>query len=320
MAKVIDWDDYIGRRLRLRDLRVFFAVMESGSLARAGLRLGVSQPAVSQVIADLEHSLKVKLFDRNTRGVEPTLYAKVLVARGRAAFDELRQGVRDIESLSDPGAGEIRIGSHDFLMAGLIATIVDRMGRESPRIAFHAAQGSGPELMALLRERKIDVIIARERPPDDDFVSEMLFNEQFFVVAGPESRWLRRRRIDLSELVPEPWIMPTPTSSIQPLIAERFRAKGLTLPRMSVVSDSMTLRSALLATGRYISVLPESAHEFATQRLRLTILPVDMPPITRPTEMTTLRNRSLSPAVERFLDCSREVAKSIAARSRRRQA
>jgi DNA-binding transcriptional LysR family regulator len=320
MAKVIDWDDHIGRRLRLRDLRVFFAVMELGSLAKAGLQLGVSQPAVSQVIADLEHSLKVRLFDRNTRGVEPTIYAKALLTRARAAFDELRQGVKDIEFLSDPGAGEVRIGSPDFLMVGLIATIVDRMGRESPRIIFHAMQGIGPTLSVLLRERKIDAVIdrgsARQTAPDD-FVSETLFDEQFFIVAGPQSRWARRRKIDLAELVDEPWIMPTPFTAIGAIVAERFRARGVTPPKSNVVSDSMALRGALLATGRYLSVLPESTLQFATERLQVKALPVDMPAITRTTEITTFRNRSLSPVLKRFIDCTREVAKSISNKSRR---
>src|SRR5215217_2090015 len=101
LAKIADWDDHLGRRLRLRDLRVFFAVVEAGSLTKAAKRLRVSHPAVSQVIADLERVLGVQLFDRTTRGVEPTRYAGALLVRGRAAFDELRQGMRDIEFLAD---------------------------------------------------------------------------------------------------------------------------------------------------------------------------------------------------------------------------
>ena len=89
MPKISDWDDRIGRRLRLRDLRVLFEVMQSGTLAKAAVQLRVSQPAVSQVIVDLEHALGVKLFDRSSRGVEPTLYARALLARGRAAIREV---------------------------------------------------------------------------------------------------------------------------------------------------------------------------------------------------------------------------------------
>jgi|SRR5215475_2222833 len=119
-AKIADWDDHIGRRLRLRDLRVFFAVVESGSLTKAAEHLRVSHPAVSQVIADLEHALGVRLFDRSSRGVEPTIYAHALLARGRTAFDELKQGIRDIEFLADPTAGELTIGYNDPIGATVL--------------------------------------------------------------------------------------------------------------------------------------------------------------------------------------------------------
>src|SRR5262249_54065628 len=102
MAKIIDWDDHIGRHLKLRDLRVFFAVVQCGSMAKAAAQFRVSQPAVSQVIVGLESALSAKLLDRSTRGVEPTIYGRALLGRARAAFDELRQGIRDIEFLADP--------------------------------------------------------------------------------------------------------------------------------------------------------------------------------------------------------------------------
>ena len=99
MPRNIDSESQIGRRLRLRDLHLFFTVVQEGSMAKAASRLGISQPAVSEVIAALEDALGVRLFDRNARGVEPTVYGRALLKRGRAAFDELKQGIRDIEFL-----------------------------------------------------------------------------------------------------------------------------------------------------------------------------------------------------------------------------
>src|SRR5215471_15733216 len=100
MNRKIDWEGQIGRRLRLRDLHVFLTVVQRGSMAKAAQQLGVSQPAVSEVIADLEHVLGVRLVDRSASGVEPTPFGGVLLKRSVAAFDELKQGIRDIEFLS----------------------------------------------------------------------------------------------------------------------------------------------------------------------------------------------------------------------------
>jgi DNA-binding transcriptional LysR family regulator len=313
MAKIVDWEDHIGRRLRLRDLRVFFLVVQLGSFARAAAQLRVSQPAVSRVVSDLEHTLGVKLFDRNTRGVEPTVYGQALLARGRAAFDELRQGIGDIEFLSDPDSGDVRVGSPDFLM-GFVAAIIDRLIRDSPRIVFHTMQGNSPILNVALRQREIDVFISRQSIVNEDFVSEKLFDERFFVVAGLQNPWVRRRKIDLSELVDEHWIMPTPGTSVAALITEQFRVNGLPRPKMSVATDALALRNFLLATGRYLSVLPESTVRFAAEQLQVKILPVSMPDVIRPTELVTLKNRTVGPAVQRFIACAREVAKSISSK------
>ena len=109
MPRKLDSDSQIGRRLKLRDLHLFFTVVQHGSMAKAASQLGISQPSVSEVIANLEHTLGAQLFDRRQRGVEPTMYGDALLTRTRAVFDELRQGIKDIEFLADPTGGEVRI-------------------------------------------------------------------------------------------------------------------------------------------------------------------------------------------------------------------
>jgi DNA-binding transcriptional LysR family regulator len=91
---------------------------------------------VSQVIADLEHALGVKLFDRSSRGVEPTLYARALLARGLAAFDELRQRIRDIEFLANPTAGELTIAYPESLSLTVLPQIIERFSEKHPRVVI----------------------------------------------------------------------------------------------------------------------------------------------------------------------------------------
>src|SRR5262249_60915151 len=106
----IGWERQIGRRLRLRDLHVFSTVVECGSMAKAAVELGVAQPTVSEVIADLEHTYGVRLFDRSPRGVEPTAYGRALLKRSIAVFDEITQSGRGIGFLGDLSVGEMRSG------------------------------------------------------------------------------------------------------------------------------------------------------------------------------------------------------------------
>ena len=108
----------IGQRVRFRDLQVFFAVVQCGSMGKAAAQLGVTQPAVSELISGLESTIGVRLFDRTSQGVEPTIYGRALLKRGIAAFDEFKQGLRDIEFLANPTVGEVRVGCPEFCGSG----------------------------------------------------------------------------------------------------------------------------------------------------------------------------------------------------------
>src|SRR6266702_6983843 len=128
----MEWSDRIGRRLRPRDLHVFLVVAEKGNMAKAAEQLAISRPVVSKTIADLEHTLGVRLLDRTPHGVEPTLYGHALLKRSLAVFDELRQSVKEIEFLADPSAGELRVGCTEPLAAGFMAAVIDSISQQYP--------------------------------------------------------------------------------------------------------------------------------------------------------------------------------------------
>ena len=309
----MQWADRVGRRIKLRDLHVLVAVANAGSISKAAERLAISHPVVSRTISDLEHTLGVRLFNRSSHGVEPTMYGRALLDCGVAVFDDLRRGVQQIEFLSDPTSGEVRVASYDVMMAGLVPAIIDRLARKHPKMSFQAVHHGDPHFMRVaLRERKVDLVISRRMPEieEDDLVKEPLFHDPILVVAGPGSRWIPRRKIALPELLAEPWIVPVAETTIGMLFAKSFRSLGLELPRATVMSNSILLRNRLLATGRYLGFLPRSMLQFDAQ-LAVKILPVELPDIVQPVELLTLKNRLLSPAVNLFVECTREVARSI---------
>jgi DNA-binding transcriptional LysR family regulator len=315
MPKIADWDDRIGRRLRLRDLRVLFEVVEAGSFAKAATQLRVSQPAVSQVVADLEHALGVRLVDRTARGVDPTLYAHALLARGRAAFDELRQGIRDVEFLANPSAGELTIAFLESLSATVLPQIVERFSEIHPRVVIRGDIVAAPSYkFSGLRDRTHDLVLA-PAPPDDyplnDFTVEVLFDDPWVVVAGANSRWARRRKVELRELVDEPWLVPPPETPISRNLEQAFKAGGLSPPAASMVTYSVHLRAELAARGRFITVVPRSLVRLHGDGRRLRMLPVEVPTWPWLVTVMTLKNRTLSPVVERFIECAREVSKAL---------
>jgi DNA-binding transcriptional LysR family regulator len=310
------WADRIGRRLKLRDLHILLAVVQCGSMAKAAGQLSVSNPVVSKAVSDLEQTLGVRLVDRSAHGVEPTIYGRALLEHALPVFDELRQAVKHVEFLADPTAGEARIGSSIAIASGLITAVVDRLSRQHPRIVFHLLAAETSITYRALEERKVDLVIARIFNPieDDQLDAEVLYDEQEVVVAGVHNPWTRRRKIKLAELMRDPWTLPPPDSLSGSVIAQAFRDAGLDLPPTTIITSTVPVRSALLATGRFLTIMPGSILWFSANNPAIKRLPVELPTTRRPVGIITLKKRTLSPVAQLFIQCARDVAKSIGLR------
>jgi DNA-binding transcriptional LysR family regulator len=309
----------VGRRLKFRDLQVFFAVVEAGTMAEAGRQLGLTQPAVSEVIAQLELLFGARLFDRDTRGVEPTIYGRALLKRAQAALDEVKQGVRDIAFLTDPTRGEVRIGCAQRLSAAIMPQIVERFSQTYPRIVLHIDEVAPlTRDLSGLRDRKYDLMMGRPTKPleqgpfGDDVNIDILFDDKIIVAAGKVSRWARRRKIeDLAALIDARWIL---TSGAVKIVGEAFPLRGLSMPNVTLITSSSVVASHLLAKTDSVTV----TSQFAAKIAGLNVLPIDLGLGPWPALIITLKNRTLNPVAERFIACAHEVVKSIASRSNSR--
>jgi len=216
-----------GRRVKLRDLHILLAVAQTGSMIRAADSLAISQPVISKTISDLEHVLGVRLLDRTSQGVEPTAYGRAFIDCGTVVFDELRRGVQTIEFLSDPTFGKLRIGGAAPFIDEMIPAVIARLAERYPRIEYHVTESDTPTLCDLLRARKLDFVIGRTSAAfGDDLESDTLFEDHLFVVAGIDSPWSRRRRIALTDLVQEPWVMPEVDNLIWPSSRRDFAQRA----------------------------------------------------------------------------------------------
>jgi DNA-binding transcriptional LysR family regulator len=306
-------DVRLGRRVTFRDLQILFSVVQLGSMAKAATQLSVTQPTVSQAIADLEDAVGVRLLDRSPQGVTPTAYGEAFLKRGLEAFDALRQGMRDIERLATPGAGDIWIGSAETWLGGFVPTVIRRLAENYPAVVIHAAHANASDFDFLaLRERKLDLMIGRilNSQVDGDMDVEVLFEEPHRVVVAAHNPWTRHRRVTLADLKDERWIFSERSNIVTSLVSEAFRAKGLDLPAARVVTTSMILHLPLLAAGDYITTLPYSILRYCLERWSLNVLPIELG-IRSPVGIFTLKQRTLSPVVQLFIEAARAEAKLL---------
>ena len=318
----IDWENQIGKRLRLRDLHVFSTVVRLGSMGKAALELGVSQPAVSEIIADLEHAVGVRLFDRTPRGVETTAEGSSLERHVLAAFDELKQGIKDIEFLSDPTVGEVRIGCPESISAAILQPICETFTQQYPRVVLDVDTVNTLSFAQKLRDRHLDVVLARGGWPLEDeqlvtdFHVETLYDDELVIAVGCQSPWARRRKVDISELRDEQWILTSGDRLNYQVIANAFRTRGVEVPKIGMRTISVHLRASMVATGRFVTTFPRSVLDLQGDRFGIKVLPVDIPNANWPVKIATLRNRSMSAVVKRFIACASKIAQSDSDRKR----
>jgi DNA-binding transcriptional LysR family regulator len=309
----VPWNDRTKRRLKLRDLDVLLAVIETGSMGKAANRLNISQPAVSKAVVELEAALGVQLVDRSRRGVVPTPYGLALRKRGVAIFNDLRQGVQDIDFLLDPTRGEIRIGTTEPLAVAIVTPIIDKLSRKYPQMFFHVVAGDTAALYRDVVERNLEFAICRMIGAlPDELTAEVLFHDSLAIMAAADNPLTRRRKLTLAELANEPWMLFPFDSSFGSVIADAFRRNGHEPPRATVTSLSFNVHSELMATGRFLTVLPGFMLRVAGRNPQLKALPVALPSSQLPIGLITLKNRTLTPLAQQFIDNVRAVTRPLA--------
>lgn len=310
----MEWTDRIGRRISPRDLHVLLAVAEEGSMAKAAARLAVSRPVVSRAIAELEHVLGVTLFDRAPEGVAPTAHGAALLHRARAVFDELRQGVEDIATLADPNAATLRIGSSPVNEAGLVARVIERLSLRYPRMRFTTSTGAVASRMDALRERQVDICIARAHAadPGPDFHFEPLMHERLLVVTRRGNRWAKLRNPSIASLADAPWIISQPELAEGSPPRRAFAAAGVGVPERLIVSDSLNFRLSILQAGRHLTFIPDSGVLLTPRLPWLHVLPVQLPRWHLPVVVASLRHRRPTAAAQMFIAEAHAVVREIA--------
>ena len=170
-------------------------------MGKAAAQLAISQPVISKAISDLEYEVGVPLLDRGQQGVEPTAHGRALLKCGIAVFDDLRLGVKELEFLSDPAAGELRIGCTEAGATGFVRAVLDRLSRKFARVTFHVLTADAAALTAReLPERNIELAIGATpgHTPGAEIETRSSFNDRQVVMAGAKSKWVRARNLTLA--------------------------------------------------------------------------------------------------------------------------
>lgn len=314
--------DVVARRVTLRELRLLLAVARSGSILGAANEIGLTQPALSKSIADLEATFGVRLFDRTNRGVSPTPHGEILLRRATGVFDELRQAVDELGFLTDATRGELRIGATPTVCAGLLPRIISSVRGKRPHFQFYVAELESDRLGSEVSTRSLDLGLGREHAAGDydKLVFDRLFDDRLFIVAGTQHALAGRRSITLEEAARHQWVLPATEGPVAVQLKAEFHRQRLDLPASAVTTMSMLVRYELIAANAFLTVMYGSVLRFGNAPKFLRVLPVDLPTAI-PIGMVRLKDRTLTPSAEVFIEATREMVRpmrSLDARQLRR--
>lgn len=304
-------DRVLRSNIKLRHLQLVVALDQFRHLGRTAEFLSVSQPAVSRMLGEVESMLELTLFERSTRGTEPTPAGRSFVRFARGVLAEYERTRDEIAAEESGAAGRTRVGSMVVALPTVVGPAVELLKRRAPQATVLVDEGDLTQLLPKLRIGELDLFIGRLEPgyASPDLVTEALYSESMVAVTRPDHPLAVQPRVSWRHLAEHPCVLPPPWASLRVKLEQQFFKHGLEPPRDVVETASFLAQLAFLHERDAVAFMAASvARHFerlgVVHPLRMKV-PVDLPPVG----MITLRGQRLTTTTLEFMESARKVAK-----------
>ena len=300
-------------RLKLRQLRLLVAVGQHGNIQNAARDLGISQPAATKMIQDLELDFEVHLFDRTNRGVVPTVFGEALIRHGKLIFAQVSNAAQELDDLNEGNSGRVVVGTLLAASPGLLPMAVERLLKERPNVAVKIVEGTNEVLMPGLLSGEIDMVVGRlpSHRHRENITQEKFFDERILAVTGTGHPLAGQAGVTFDQLKPYGWILPPIETTLRRQTDQFFIRQGQYVPETSIESVSYLANRSLLRSHDFIGLMPAHVAELDIQNGLLAALDWVAPFGAGPVGVSYRGKHSLSPAGAAFLAALRAVANDI---------
>ncbi|QYX56540.1 LysR family transcriptional regulator [Roseovarius sp. SCSIO 43702] len=297
-------------RLKLRQLRLLVKVGEHGNIQHAARDLGISQPAATKMIQDLEIDFEVQLFERTNRGVVPTVFGEALIRHGKLIFAQVSTAAQELDDLNEGNSGRVVVGTLLAASPNLLPRAIKRLLQTRPNVAIKIVEGTNEALMPALRSGEIDMIVGRlpSHRHRARIEQETFFDERVMIVAGPQHPLAGAADVSFERLKPYGWILPPVETTLRRQTDQFFIKQGQYLPAIVIESVSYLANRALLRSHDLIGLLPAHVAALDVEAGLLASIDWDVPFGGRPVGVSYRGKNSLSPAGRAFLSALRDEA------------
>lgn len=279
----------------LRQLRVFLSIAQGRNFSRAGDALGLTQPAVSRAILELESRLGLKLLDRTTREVVLTEAGHSLTARLARVLEDLDQTLQDVAGLASAREGKVRVASSPTLSANLMPSCIAACAKQAPGIQFLLLDRIQQDVLASVRSGEVDFGVVIEPQSTDDLYCETILSDPFVLVTPRGHALAKNRSVRWSALDGEALVLLDHASGSRRLIDEALARQGASCHVKQELGHPTTV-FRMVEAGIGISVMPAlAAPSSGLPQLAIRTL---TPRVQRNIMLVRRRNRALSPLAE----------------------
>lgn len=298
--------------MKLQQLQVFAVVAEEKSLRAAARRLGLTQPAVTRSVRELETDLGVTLLSRSVQGVELTPFGIAFEARAHLMLEDIRRAREELDQIKGDMRGQVRCGTTSSIALTLLPQAVRRFRETAPAAELTFTEVKFPLAAHHLRDGSVDFVATHVMPAmlDDDLVDTPLFSTDFVVMAREGHPLAGAHR--LAELANAEWLTPIPGAEFQhSIMAVMFERDALPTPRRIVQCASFAVALGLVSGTDILGLFSRPLAQRITS-FGLCRIPLDKPLPTLEMSMVMRRHTRLTPVARHFMTCLQEAAQALA--------
>ena len=312
MRRVLDKGFQQG--ITLRHLRALVALSDLKLIARVSEALGVTQPAVSKQIAELEKIVGVPVVTRDRNRLYLTPIGIRLADHARQALGQLDRAAFDIEAMTSGVSGSVSVGVVSSVAPVLLPRTIALFKRSTPQANVSVFEGHFVELLPQLETGKLDLLIARIWQPQElDGIDQMaLFSEPVVVVAGRDHPMGQTEDVKWADVASYPWILPQPNSVARQAVDALFAANGLSPPSNTIASLSLALNLELLRVMPALGLLPQRLAQAQAARGEIVTLPLDTHDLLSEARCFWRKDQfSQNAALSFFLKCLQQTTEDL---------
>lgn len=297
--------------IKVQDLRMIVALEEHGTILNAANVMGLSQPAITKRLQDLEKDLGITLFLRMSRGVEPTPYGEIVIKHAHIILNQLRKAEGEVSDLSAGLGGRLRIGIPVAASTNLVSDAIIELLEKRKNVQITLVEDYNIRLIPSLKRGNIDLIVGRLPDKDkyDDIHIEAFYKENLEVVVRQGHPLAEKKTVGVADLLSWHWLMPPQDSIMYSQIENFFRKHKSKMPETSIYSLSHAGSLRVLQHQDLVAAFPRESITDDVKNGRVKVLNVDLSKEATEIGIITRSNSFSSPAADMFMEIIRKAGK-----------